>query len=331
MVRKGVLHSDILCFAASKTPSPQEHEFCEKVIEILRKLTYSTFGREVELSPFGSYANGLAAHGADLDLVITGLLKPDTPEGFFGHKQVLLWQHLELLQTRIINSKSLNIHNIEFIRHARVPILKVALQEKIMLDISINDESSIRAASYVLEKVRNFPPLRPLCLVLKEYLKIHQLGVVKDGGLGGYALTNMMIAHLQETVKVAATEGRPMALHDYGELLMSFFLRFGRSFSPDEDAVCVRKGGVLRKKWVLAHPIGQGHWTSTPSRNSHGRWLIENPITGRNVAQGSYRMETVMKSFSFVYGLLAEASKRNIDLRLSSVFDLRAPELDKAN
>lgn len=70
----------------------------------------------MELHPFGSYANGLAASTSDLDLVLTGLLKPDTPEGFFGHKQLLVWKHLQLLEKNLMESPSLIIDEIQFIR-----------------------------------------------------------------------------------------------------------------------------------------------------------------------------------------------------------------------
>lgn len=105
-----------------------------------------------------------------------------------------------------------------------------------MVDISINDETGTRAAMYILRVVRQYPSLRPLCLVLKAFLKTYKLGAVKDGGIGGYALTNMVIAHIQETMKA----GRPT--HDYGDLLMSFFDRFGHLYDSDTQAVSIRNG-----------------------------------------------------------------------------------------
>jgi non-canonical poly(A) RNA polymerase PAPD5/7 len=50
-------------------------------------------------------------------------------------------------------------------------------------------------------QVRSFPPLRPLVLVLKTYLKAANLNDVASGGLSSYSLTNMAIAHLQVELK----------------------------------------------------------------------------------------------------------------------------------
>lgn len=324
MCRPSLLHEEIVEFAAKMTPLPEEHERCEKVIEILRKLTYDAFGRDVELAPFGSYANGLAARHSDLDLVITGLLKPDTPEGFFGYKQVLVWEHLEKLQKQIVNAPSLNVQTVEFIRHVKVPILKVALKDQIMLDISINDETGTRAASFVLEKVRQYPSLRPLCLVLKAFLKSYNLSAVKDGGLGGYALTNMVMAHLQETVK------SDKAMHDFGDLLIGFFLRFGRQFDPEKQAVSVRKGGIVSMTWVKADPYRShaGRGMRLARKANFPRWFIENPVTGRDVAQGSYKIYVVREIFNSAHLTLKSIRKNGQESPLSALFDLQLSPLE---
>lgn len=44
--------------------------------------------------------------------------------------------------------------------------------------------------------------LLPQVLVLKAYLKACRLNEVNSGGLSSYSLTNMVIAHLQEELKV---------------------------------------------------------------------------------------------------------------------------------
>ena len=47
--------------------------------------------------------------------------------------------------------------------------------------------------------------MKPLTLVLKAYLNAQRLNDVATGGLSSYSLCNMVIAHLQEELKV-----RPM-------------------------------------------------------------------------------------------------------------------------
>lgn len=311
--RPSGLHDEILKFAAKLTPNPEEHESCEKVIEILRKLTYEAFGHDAELSPFGSYASGLTARNSDLDLVITGLLKPDTPEGFFGCKQNLVVEHLEILQEQMQRSQLLNVVEIQFIKHAKFPVLKVALQEGIWLDISLNDEMTTRASSYFLEKVRQYPPLRPLCLIVKAFLKTYGLGEVRDGGLGGYAVANLVMAHLQETIK----SDKPT--HDFGELLITFFLRFGRQFDSDRCAISVRKGGIISKPRIQF----PGNRRSGSAQNQVSSWFIENPVTGRDVALGSYKVGVIRGLFIDAYHALKK-KKSEGERSLSIIFNLQS-------
>lgn len=46
------------------------------------------------------------------------------------------------------------------------------------------------------------PALRPLALVLKAFLKQRGLNEAATGGLSSYSLCNMVLAHIQEELKV---------------------------------------------------------------------------------------------------------------------------------
>lgn len=52
------------------------------------------------------------------------------------------------------------------------------------------------------EQVQAYAPLRPLVLSLKALLKDRHLNEVVTGGMGTYALSNMVLAHLMEGRKV---------------------------------------------------------------------------------------------------------------------------------
>ncbi len=53
--------------------------------------------------------------------------------------------------------------------------------------------------------------MRPLVLVLKAYLKSVHLNEVMTGGLSSYSLCNMVVAHLQEELKVSEGLALPRA------------------------------------------------------------------------------------------------------------------------
>lgn len=57
------------------------------------------------------------------------------------------------------------------------------------------------------KQVQTFAPLRPLVLALKSLLKDRHLNEVVTGGMGTYALSNMVLAHLMEDRKVRSFNG----------------------------------------------------------------------------------------------------------------------------
>lgn len=326
--RASTLHDDIVAYAKQATPTAAEHGECERVIHIIRKACYDVFKHNVQVTPFGSYANGLATRASDVDLVITGLMKPDTPEGFFGYSQMLVAQALQSLQNHLLNLEELGVKEMQVIGHTRVPLLKVTTASGIMLDISINDNSCCKAAHFILEKVRQHPPVRPICLVLKDFLREYGLSEVKDGGLGGYALTNMVIAHVLELLKA----GFPT--HDFGNVLLSFLDHYGNAFDSETQAVCVRRGGIVGRQWVggEAAPYkrnggyrnGQRHHKRRSSPSYGEKWFIENPVTGLNVAQGSYNMHWVRERFaSGHYAIVSSARSKKRTRLLTLLFSLQ--------
>lgn len=74
--------------------------------------------------------------------------------------------------------------------------------EGIEVDISLGSDDGVKAAEIIKAKLQEYPLARPLTIVLKAFLKARRLTDVSTGGLGGYALANMVIAHLQEEAKV---------------------------------------------------------------------------------------------------------------------------------
>lgn len=76
--------------------------------------------------------------------------------------------------------------------------------EGVDVDISLGNDDGVKAADVTKAKLRDFPAARALTIVTKAFLKARRLTDVSTGGLGGYALVNMIIAHLQEEAKVPA-------------------------------------------------------------------------------------------------------------------------------
>jgi len=103
-------------------------------------------------------------------------------------------------------------------------------------DVSLGDESGPAAARYVTQQIAAYPPLAPLVLVLKVYLRRCGLNEVSNGGLSSYGLTLMVLAHLQEEIKAGND------VFDLGEALYGFLLRYGEDFDY-VDGGCAGGGG----------------------------------------------------------------------------------------
>ena len=133
-----------------------------------------------------------------------------------------------------------------------MPIIKLRTKGHVCVDISIADESGPRAARYIAQACRACPPAVPLALVLKSYLRSCGLNEVASGGLSSYSLTNMVLAHLAAELR----DGRD--IHDTGEALYGFLLRFGVRARASGRATGRRVGGpgaaAARKAALPAPP-----------------------------------------------------------------------------
>ena len=84
-------------------------------------------------------------------------------------------------------------------------MLQLTTVEGSEVDISLGSDDGVKAAEVIKGKLQEYPLAQPLTIVIKAFLKARRLTDVSTGGLGGYALVNMVIAHLQEEAKVGMT------------------------------------------------------------------------------------------------------------------------------
>jgi non-canonical poly(A) RNA polymerase PAPD5/7 len=163
--------------------------------------------------------------------------------------------------------KKLGVRKLAMIKSARIPIIKLTTGNSVTVDISLGDGSGPRAASYISQQVEAYPPLAPLVLVLKVFLRSLGLNEVANGGLSSFSLTNMVLAHLQEELKLGAD------IYDLGETLYSFLCRYGDEFDYDGEAVSVASGGIVSRA-ALSAGWGTGATLGDP------RILVDDPLTG---------------------------------------------------
>lgn len=122
-----------------------------------------------------------------------------------------------------------------FMRHHACEQSKCVVQlktvEGVDVDISLGNDDGVKAAEMTKAKLRDFPAARALTIVIKAFLKARRLTDVSTGGLGGYALVNMVVAHLQEEAKVSVHDNSG-AVHHWAQCFLRLLCDTTTSYIP---------------------------------------------------------------------------------------------------
>ncbi|KAL6205723.1 hypothetical protein ACLB2K_022976 [Fragaria x ananassa] len=223
------LHKEILDFCEFLSPTPQEEEArrtaVERVSEVI-KYIWPRCGVEI----FGSFKTGLYLPASDIDVVIMRSGIPTPQQGLYALSRALSQMGLA--------------KRIQVIAKARVPIIKfVEKTSGIAFDISFDMDSGPKAAEFIKDAISKWPPLRPLCLILKIFLQQRELNEVYSGGLGSYALLAMLIAMLQ-----SLRESQASPEQNLGVLLVNFFDFYGRKLNTSDVGVSCHGTGTFFSK-----------------------------------------------------------------------------------
>ncbi|CAI9774850.1 unnamed protein product [Fraxinus pennsylvanica] len=163
-----------------------------QIIDELRAVVESIESlRGATVEPFGSFASNLFTRWGDLDISI------ELPNGSYisspgkKHKQSLLGDVLKAL-----NRKG-GWRKLQFISHARVPILKFEGRYNISCDVSINNLSGQMKSKLLFWINEIDGRFRDLVLLVKEWAKAHNINDPKSGTMNSYTLSLLVVFHLQ--------------------------------------------------------------------------------------------------------------------------------------
>lgn len=112
------------------------------------------------------------------------------------------------------------------------------------VDISFNMDGGPAEAARIRGYMDEHGPLRPLTLVVKQFLAQRRLNEVYTGGLGSYAIMLMVLSFLQLHPRGEATG----ADCNLGVLLIEFFELYGLHFNYERVGLSVRGGGSYFEK-----------------------------------------------------------------------------------
>ncbi|KAL3672190.1 hypothetical protein V7S43_002852 [Phytophthora oleae] len=201
---------------------------------------------------FGSYSTGLWLPSSDVDVVVMGLSNSedrDVPTRFVpdGVKE------LEQLARQLRPQKSW-VQRVDVVRGAKVPVAKVMLRRGsvkdgdnstlLRVDISIENiqtSHGMEASKFVRQYVSDLPRLKPLLMVIRQFLREKALNSAFTGGLSSYAVTLLAVfmmemqRHQEEEEEEQEGGEADETPEDketmrLGQLLLDFLEYYGTSF-----------------------------------------------------------------------------------------------------
>lgn len=283
------LHNELLRFCDLVSLTAEERRVRQNVVDDLRQLTQSVWpGSRVLV--YGSELTGLCLPSSDLDLAVLGATER-APECLRRLAKCL--------------RQSGRVSNMEVIESAKVPIIKVVhVDGGVAADLSFNTVDGVTTGWLMRDLMVEFPPLRPLLLVLKHFLVQRELNeTYPTGGVGSFLLQLMVVSFLQHRRledDLARSAGRASAPSDrnLGVLLLDFFDFFGRKFNYNALGISVRDGGSFFRK-------------------AHRRWEVpgrpqllamENPMDPSiDVGKNAFNIANVKRTFEHAYFTLVVA------------------------
>ena len=178
------LHDEIILFTRYIAPRPEEFIMRNEVVDKITRVIKSEWPHS-QVDIFGSFKTGLYLPTSDIDLVVFGE----------WHQQQL---PLNQLRDALIREHVTDRENIKVLDKASVPIIKVTeIRTDLRIDISFNMINGVKSAALIKDYLVEYPCLRYLAMVLKQFLLQRDLNEVWTGGIGSYSLILMIVSFLQ--------------------------------------------------------------------------------------------------------------------------------------
>lgn len=267
------LASEVLEFLRYVSPTKAEAKKRDECVARLRQAVKQLWP-DATVSVFGSYATGIYLPNADIDVVILSKKMRSKVKGE-------MYRLSSKLKSNRIAKK------ISVIPHARVPIIKyVEAGTGINVDIAFSQSGGIETVHRVSGWLDSNQALKPLAMVIRQFLKRRDLSDVATGGLGGYATMCLVYSRLQQR----SQEIKEAPLRNIGLLLLDFFDFYGHKF--DNTAHYVRP-----QEHPKCYPLAKRLNGSMATPQASGL-AIEDPMDkNNNISKATHNYPTIKRSF----------------------------------
>ena len=184
--------------------------------------------------------------------------------------------------------------------NTRVPLVKLTHgPTDTSVDICINQKGGPECAELMNDYLERFPPLRPLCFVMKYFLKVRDLHKPYTGGIGSFAVQLMVLSFLQMRFQYLGRDSCDPLKMNLGSLLLEFFELYGLDFNYVTTGISVREDGCYFPKG--SKEKRDMFWNPTKPF----QLALENPHDPKSdVGCGSYRIKLIQRVFDVAFRLL---------------------------
>ena len=235
----------------------------------------NTLWPRAQVKVYGSHVSGLCLPSSDLDFVVclpaVHNYAPALAPGVLEGRNSINETSQKVLARELKGESWIDPRSIKLIERTVVPVIKVSTKDTrarmIQLDVSFDspDHHGLEANEMVSKILEELPLIRPLVLVLKQFLLDRGLLTAYTGGLSSYCLFLMVARYLQE---------QSPSCGDCGSLLMGFLDFYGNHFNPRATGISVRRRQYFARPndAVVAgyEATGQPMWTPPPLQQHVG-------------------------------------------------------------
>mmetsp|Transcript_712 Transcript_712/g.1450 ORF Transcript_712/g.1450 Transcript_712/m.1450 type:complete len:777 (-) Transcript_712:56-2386(-) len=211
-----------------------------RAVEAITKTVKALWPR-AQIKMYGSHVTKLCIPSSDMDFVISlpAVHKnaPATAPGDLEGRNAIIETNQKVLARRLKSESWLDQRSIKVIERTAVPVIKVSTKDSrsrlVQLDLSFDskDHHGLEALNMIQHILEHFPMVRPLVLVLKQFLLDRGLLIAYTGGLSSYCLFLMVARYCQEQAP---------SWNDCGSLLMGLLDFYGNCFDPRTTGISVR-------------------------------------------------------------------------------------------
>ena len=235
------LTKDILRFLDNMDTQLRRQEKTRRTaVERFSRLVKTIWPR-AQVKLYGSHVSGLCLPSSDLDFVVclpaVHKNAPALAPGVLEGRNAINETSQKLLARELKGESWVDPRSIKLIERTVVPVIKVSTKDTrarvVQLDISFDspEHHGLEANDMVTQIMGELPLIRPLMLILKQFLLDRGLLTAYTGGISSYCLFLILARYLQEQTQ---------SISDYGSLLMGFLDFHGNHFDPRATGISVR-------------------------------------------------------------------------------------------